>query len=387
MKRDRAVGKEECEGVLSLREAIRTIKTAILKSRYMAARQANLEHLKLYFNVGAYVSANSRDGTWNTAAIETISAQLARELPGLRGFSASNIKNMRQFFEEWAVRSNRQLPTGDLANIENAAIPAIRQLPTGELTDADLAAFFSIGFTHHMEILFKCKSVAERWYYIRKCAMCFWPVAELRSHLLAKDYQFNGKVVNNFELTLPNARQVSKAVQSFKSEYLLDFVNIVDSEDDEETLDEPVWMMELVAKIRKFIQALGPEFCFMDVKKRFVVGKDEFFADLVFFHRELKCMVAVELKKGKFKPAYLGQLNFYLACLDKYVKREDENPSIGLLLCHEMERPVVELAIRGYSNPMGAATYRTSKDVPEEYKVLKPLLEGAQELLSEGCNG
>ena len=95
----------------------------------------------------------------------------------------------------------------------------------------------------------------------------------------------------------------------------------------------------------------------------------------------------MELKKGKFKPAYLGQLNFYLACLDKYVKREDENPSIGLLLCHEMERPVVELAIRGYSNPMGAATYRTSKDVPEEYKVLKPLLEGAQELLSEGCNG
>lgn len=384
MNRDKIVDKERCQGGLSLREAIRTIKTAILKSRYMAARQANLEHLKLYFNVGAYVSANSRDGTWNTAAIETISAQLARELPGLRGFSASNIKNMRQFFEEWAVRSNRQLPTGDLANVENAAIPAIRQLPTGELTEADLAAFFSIGFTHHMEILFKCKSVAERWYYIRKCAMCFWPVAELRSHLMAKDYQVNGKVVNNFELTLPNARQVSKAVQSFKSEYLLDFVNIVDSEDDEETLDEPVWMMELVAKIRKFIQALGPEFCFMDVKKRFVVGKDEFFADLVFFHRELKCMVAVELKKGKFKPAYLGQLNFYLACLDKYVKREDENPSIGLLLCHEMERPVVELAIRGYSNPMGAATYRTSKDVPEEYKVLKPLLDGAQALLEEG---
>lgn len=92
MKRDKTVGKEECEGVLSLREAIRAIKTAILKSRYMAARQANLEHLKLYFNVGAYVSANSRDGTWNTAAIETISTQLARELPGLRGFSPTNMK-------------------------------------------------------------------------------------------------------------------------------------------------------------------------------------------------------------------------------------------------------------------------------------------------------
>ena len=138
MKRDKTDGKKELVGVLSLREAIRTIKTAILKSRYMAARQANLEHLKLYFNVGAYVSANSRDGTWNTAAIETISAQLARELPGLRGVSASNIKNMRQFFEEWAVRSNRQLPTGDLASIENAVVPANRQSLTDDLVVAEL---------------------------------------------------------------------------------------------------------------------------------------------------------------------------------------------------------------------------------------------------------
>ena len=118
MKRDRARGKTEKMNVLSMREAIQTIKIAILKSRYMAARQANLEHLKLYFNVGAYVSANSRDGTWNTAAIETISDQLSRELPGLRGFSASNIKNIRQFFEEWAVKSNRQLPTGDLTKAD-----------------------------------------------------------------------------------------------------------------------------------------------------------------------------------------------------------------------------------------------------------------------------
>jgi len=137
----------------------------------------------------------------------------------------------------------------------------------------------------------------------------------------------------------------------------------------------------MVAKVRRFIQALGPDFCFMDVKKRFVVEDEEYFADLVFFHRELKCMVAIELKRGKFKPAYLGQLEFYLACLDKYVKREDENPSIGLILCHEMKRSVVEMTIRRHATPLGVATYRDSKDVPEEYKSLKPLLEGAQKLL------
>lgn len=368
--------------VLDLREAVKAIKTAILKSRYMAARKANLEHLKLYFKVGAYVSANSRTGVWGTRAIETISEQLARELPGLRGFSASNIKNMRQFYEEWTADANRQLTTDDLKkSVSDDSVPAIRQLTTGELGVSDIAAFFSVGFTQHMEIIFKCRSVAERLFYIRQCAMHFWTVEELRRHIRANDYKTAGKVINNFELTLPTDRQASKAVQSFKSEYLLDFVNIVDSDDDDETLDEPEWMMEMVSEVRKFIQALGPDFCFMNVKKRFVIGEEEFYSDLVFYHRTLKCMVAIELKKGRFKPAYLGQLDFYLACLDKYVKLEDENPSIGLLLCHSVNRPVAELAVRRYSMPLGVATYRTSQDVPPAYEALRPLLEGSQKLL------
>lgn len=162
-----------------IRTAVKTIKTAILKSRYMAARKANFEHLKLYFYVGAYVSANSRSGTWGTGAIAVISERLSQELPGLRGFSPSNIKNMRQFFEEWCDESNRQLSTGDLGECLAAEmLPAIRQLPTGDLTESDIAAFFSIGFTHHMEIIFKCRSMAERWYYIRKTAMEFWNVED-----------------------------------------------------------------------------------------------------------------------------------------------------------------------------------------------------------------
>ena len=364
--------------------AVKTIKTAILKSRYMAARKANFEHLKLYFRVGAYISANSRSGTWGTSAIAAISERLSRELPGLRGFSPTNMKNMRMFYENWSARPNRQLSTDDLRKgLSDESLPAIRQLSTGELSESDLSAFFSIGFTHHMEILFKCRSQPERWYYIRKTAMEFWNVEELKRRIRAKDYSVNGKAINNFALSLPTDKQAARAVQSFKSEYLLDFVNIVDADDDEETLDEPEWMMEMVAKVRKFIQELGPDFCFMNVKKRFVVGETEFFSDLVFYHRSLKCMVAVELKKGRFKPAYLGQLDFYLACLDKYVRIEGENPSIGLLLCHSMDRPVVELAVRRYAMPLGVATYRTSEDVPPAYKALKPLLEGSKKLLDE----
>ena len=166
--------KKQAFDLKDIRIAVKTIKTAILRSRYMAARKANFEHLKLYFYVGAYVSANSRNGTWGTGAIAAISERLSQELPGLRGFSPSNIKNMRQFFEEWRDQSNRQLSTG-------------------ELTESDMAAFFSIGFTHHMEIIFKCRSQAERWYYIRKTAMEFWNVEDLKRRIRARDYTVNGK--------------------------------------------------------------------------------------------------------------------------------------------------------------------------------------------------
>lgn len=249
-----------------------------------------------------------------------------------------------------------------------------------------MGAFLSIGFSQHMDIIRLCKTTEERLFYIRKSASSFWSYRQLQQHIKANEYATEGRAVNNFALTIPDDRQVGRAVQAFRSEYLLDFVNIVDLNETEQERDEPEWMMEMVMKVKDLIQALGDDFCFMNVKKRFVVEDEEFYSDLVFYHRALKCMVAVELKKGKFKPAYLSQLSFYLSCLDKYVKRDDENPSIGLVLCHEMKRGVVELAVRDLARPVGVATYRSSADVPEEYKALAPLLEGAQALLAEAVS-
>ncbi len=377
--------------MLDIVKDVKVIKAAILKSRYIAARLANGEMLKLYFAIGGYVSSNSRNGRWGTGVIEQISNMLQKELPGLRGFSATNMKNMRIFYEAWSPQAIRQPLADELQSpvqSKTTRMPPkseieIRQPLADELGPNGAAAFMAISFTNHMEIIYACKDVEERLFYIRKCATEFWSKRVLQQHIKANDYATQGKAVNNFVLTMPDDKQVSRAVQAFKSEYLLDFVNIVDAADDEETLDEPEWMMEMVSKIRRFIQALGPDFCFMDVKKRFIIDNEEYFADLVFFHRELKCMVAIELKRGKFKPAYLGQLEFYLACLDKYVKREEENPSIGLLLCHEMSRSVVELTIGRHNTPLGVATYRTAEDVPDEYKSLRPLLDGAQKLLDE----
>ena len=361
---------------------VKTLKTLILHSRYVAARQANAEMLKLYFVIGAYVSEHSRKGKWGTGVIEAISEQLSRELPGLRGFSARNMRDMRRFCEEWTESAiwrplAAKLESGKLEVLQPAA---------DELGQFDLGAFLSIGFTHHMIIISKCKTAEERLFYIRRCAAGFWSKDALKQHLAANEYATEGHAVNNFALTIPDDKQVGRAVQAFRSEYLLDFVNIVDLNETEEERDEPEWMMEMVMKVKDLIQALGDDFCFMNVKKRFVVEDEEFYSDLVFYHRALKCMVAIELKKGKFKPAYLSQLSFYLSCLDKYVKRDDENPSIGLVLCHEMKRGVVELAVRDMARPIGVAIYRSSADVPEEYKVLTPLLEGAQALLAEAIS-
>ena len=377
---------------------VKTLKTMILRGRYTAAKMANAEMLKLYFAIGAYVSSKTREGAWGTGAIDEISRSLSRELPGLRGFSATNIRNMRIFFEEWASMIIHQPMADELlqpvvANLDLAGKEAnlqtvsakleIHRPAADELGQFARGAFLSIGFTHHMIIISKCKTVEERLFYIRRCAAGFWSKDALKRHLAANEYATEGRAVNNFALTIPDDKQVGRAVQAFRSEYLLDFVNIVDLNETEEERDEPEWMMEMVMKVKDLIQALGDDFCFMNVKKRFVVEDEEFFSDLVFYHRALKCMVAIELKKGKFKPAYLSQLGFYLSCLDKYVKRDDENPSIGLVLCHEMKRGVVELAVRDMARPIGVATYRTSADVPEEYKVLAPLLDGAKALLAE----
>lgn len=384
---------------------VKMLKTLILHARYVAARQANAEMLKLYFVIGAYVSEHSRKGKWGTGVIEAISEQLSRELPGLRGFSARNMRDMRHFCEEWTGSAiwrplAAKLKLGTAADCQSMAReiwqPLAAKLESGklevlqpaadELGQFDLGAFLSIGFTHHMIIISKCKTAEERLFYIRRCAAGFWSKDALKQHLAANEYATEGHAVNNFALTIPDDKQVGRAVQAFRSEYLLDFVNIVDLNETEEERDEPEWMMEMVMKVKDLIQALGDDFCFMNVKKRFVVEDEEFYSDLVFYHRALKCMVAIELKKGKFKPAYLSQLSFYLSCLDKYVKRDDENPSIGLVLCHEMKRGVVELAVRDMARPIGVATYRSSSDVPEEYKVLTPLLEGAQALLAEAIS-
>ena len=360
------------------REAVKTIKEAILRSQYRAATSVNKEQLSLYYGIGRYVSKNSRIGFWGKGVIEQISSLLQKELPGLRGFSTSNIKNMRVFYEEWEPVLNRQPLAGDLVLDEKLLLSVIRQPLADEFNWVD---FLSIGFSHHTEIISKAKTLEARLFYIHECAIRYWSKYTLRDYLKADLYSHRGTLPNNFAQTLPDTKQALKAVCSFKDEYLLDFINVEELDEQEEDLDEKIVEKSIVANVKKFIMTFGQDFSFIGNQYRVEVAGEEMFIDLLFFNRELNSLVAVELKSGKFRSSYLGQLNTYLSALDSYVRKPHENPSIGIILCREMNQTFVEFAVRDYNKPMGVATYRTSKDMPERLRNALPDIEELRKLL------
>ena len=360
------------------REAVKTIKEAILRSQYRAATSVNKEQLSLYYGIGRYVSENSRTGFWGKGAIEQISSLLQKELPGLRGFSTSNIKNMRVFYEEWEPVLNRQPLAGDLVLDEKLLLSVIRQPLADEFNWSD---FLSIGFSHHTEIISKAKTLEARLFYIHECATRYWSKYTLRDYLKADLYSHRGTLPNNFAQTLPDTKQALKAVCSFKDEYLLDFINVEELDEQEKDLDEKIVEKAIVANVKKFIMTFGQDFSFIGNQYRMEVAGEEMFIDLLFFNRELNSLVAVELKSGKFRTSYLGQLNTYLSALDTYIRKPHENPSIGIILCREMNQTFVEFAVRDYNKPMGVATYHASKDMPERLRNALPDIEDLRKLL------
>lgn len=383
--------------------AVKQIKTAILKSRYEAVALANKELLKLYFGIGQYVSFHSRNKNWGKGAIDSISSLLQQELHGLRGFSATNIRNMRIFYEEWECmqpflidkkaplfqfseeelnrqllsaelkNQNRQLATGDL----NDSF-LIQQLPTAELENEWIELFLKVPFTQHRLIIRGAEVTEERVFYIQKVATEFWSFETLKHHLKSDLYQRQGKLAHNFQSTLSENAFRQKALMAFKDEMLLDFINI---EDADEEPNERVLENAIVQNIKKFIMALGTEFSFIGNQHRLLIEDEEYFIDLLFFNRKIQSLVAIELKKGKFKAEYVGKMNLYLSALDEMVKQPHENPSIGIILCKEKNNKIVEFAFRDTSKPMGVVTYKTYNDLPEAYKNILPDTETLKSLL------
>lgn len=376
-------------------EAVKAIKTAILQSQYDAARTVNGKQLMLYYGIGKYISLNSRNGFWGKGAIDTISGRLDKELPGLRGFTSRNLRYMRTFYEEWKILDSAgqisetaKIVSGnsELTNskTEETAIKPIWNLQVPNYRDFPIDAFLHIGFTHHRVILGKIKDLEERIFYIRRCADEHFTVDALKSSLAADEYHHQGNLPNNFVRTLPAGQQALKAIGTFKDEYLLDYINVEELDAREKSdIDEKVVENAIIHNVKNFILTFGKDFAFIRNQYHLDAFGEDQYIDLLFFNRELNCLVAVELKRGKFKTSYLGQLQGYLSVLDGFERKPHENPAIGIILCKDMNKSFVDYVIQDYTKPMGVATYKTSKDMSEKLKKALPDIEDLKKLLDE----
>ena len=364
-------------------DAVQAIKQAILKSQYEATKGVNAQQLALYYSIGRYISVNTRSNTWGTGAINAISLQLQKELPGLRGFSARNLKYMRTFYVVWSQGAEDD---SALASAESGSWTSteIRQLRVPNLNAEVGDSFLAIGFTHHRIILSSAKSRDERLFYINVCAENHYSVSELKRAITRDDFHHQGKMPNNFMQTIPKGQRALRAISTFKDEYLLDFINVEElGVRDGADVDERVVEQGIVHNIKNFIIEFGRDFAFVGNQYHLDAFGEDQYIDLLFFNRALNCLVAVELKAGPFKTAYLGQLSGYLSVLDGYVKKPHENDSIGIVLCKDANRAFVDYVVRDFDKPMGVATYKMTQDMPQELRDALPPIEGLRALLEE----
>jgi predicted nuclease of restriction endonuclease-like (RecB) superfamily len=282
--------------------------------------------------------------TWGKAIVQKLATDLQKEFPGVGGFSASNLWRMRAFFELYR-------------GLEKLA-PLVRE----------------IGWSHNIAIMERCSDPFEREFYLRMTRKFGWSKNVLIHQIDNQSYEKSLSGQTNFDQTLtPELRvQAKLAVQD---EYTFDFLELAE-EHGERELERA-----LITRVEDFLRAMGGRFAFMGSQYRLEVDGREFFLDLLLFHRRLRALVAIELKIGDFQPEFVGKMQFYLTALDRQVRQEDENPSIGIILCKEKSRTIVEYALHDATKPIGVATYQITKTLPKEFKGQLPKPEEIAALL------
>ena len=390
-------------------KAVDIIKTAILQSQARAAKAVNQEQLALYYGIGRYVSANSRKKNWGKGAIETISEQLRKELPGLRGFSAPSLRKMRIFYEEWMmlernsfVATNKLesqsekmfVPTNEITKIntsDNSVVPTtdfaddaeIRQLQLANLPNFPLREFLSISFTHHITILAKAKTYEERVFYM-KYADGYKPTVEDLEKAIKQDlYHHQDKMPNNFLATIPDYKKAYRAICMFKDEYLLNFINVEELGMHDEDIDEEVIESNIVHNVKNFIMTFGRGFSFSGSQVHYDKLGHDHWIDLLFFNRDLNRTVVFELKKGRFKVGYLAQLSAYLRILNDDDRRDHEEAPIGIILCRNVDKNYAGYIMQDFKQPMGVASYKFADEMDSEILKALPPKDELQRVFEE----
>ena len=393
---------EDNNSIISLSQAVEAIKTAILQGQYEAAKDVNRVQLAVYFSIGRYLSKNTRRLPYGAGALKAISEQLRKELPGLRGYSETQLRDTRRFYEAWIVldrtdnlenedsavatvescKKHSAVATAEFQNTDNK-IDIYHTITIPNIAEFPVEDFFNVPFTHHTRIMALCKDINSRYYYIHRTAEEHLSVEALEKLIKQQAYENREKLPNNFVKTISNSSEARKAVMMFKDSYFLNFINVEEiGLRDKQDVDERVVEQKIVHNIKNFIMTFGRDFSFIGNQYHLEVYGVEFFPDLLFFNRELNALVVIELKTDEFKPSYLGQLTTYLRILDDHVKKPHENPSIGIVLCKSANKEFVEYVIQDYQKPMGVATYKTADDMPENLRKALPDIDALKSILA-----
>lgn len=328
------------------KEFLIEMKKKIREGQIRAAISVNSELVMLYWKIGRSILDEQNERGWGSKVIERLSKDLTKEFPDMRGFSVRNLKYMLRFAKEYSkIEIVQQL---------------VAQIPWG----------------HNVRILDKISDPDERLFYIRKTIENGWSRNVLLHWIESGLYLRNGKAQNNFQLSLPKPGS-DLAHQLLKDPYNFDFLSISDSYHERE-LEK-----KLIEHIRDFLLELGTGFAYIGNQIHLDVGDKDFYIDMLFYHLRLKCYIVIDLKTGKFIPEYVGKMNFYLAVIDDIVKSADDNPSIGLILCKDKDKTVVEYTLKGSSAPMGVSTYELTKELPKELKDDLPSIEEIEKELMD----
>lgn len=336
------------------REWLKGIKGYIRNQQVKAAVRVNEELLKVYWKLGEDICIHKAEAQWGSGFYESLSKDLKTEFPDMKGFSITNLKYCKRFYE--------------LYNQSDT----IRQ----QIVDEFTSPIFTIPWGHHTEIIAKCKSVDDALFYVHKTIENGWSRAVLLNFLDAKLHQAEGKAITNFTRLLPPPVS-DLAQQTLKDPYNFDFLTIRQNYDEKELQEA------LTNNITKFLLELGNGFAYVGQQYRLKVGEQEFFADLLFYHLKLRCYVVIELKVERFKPEHLGQLGFYVTAIDKNMKSEVDNPTIGLLICKTKDSVVAEYALGATTLPIGISEYELKRVIPDEFKGSLPTIEEIEEKLGE----
>ncbi|HLP46555.1 MAG TPA: PDDEXK nuclease domain-containing protein [Candidatus Deferrimicrobium sp.] len=377
------------------------IKSRIQSARIKATHEVNRELIDLYWNIGKIIVEKQAQLDWGKAIVETLSKDILKEFPGISGYSPDNLWRMRQFYVEYSdtqileqlvpalvqlFQKNGKAAKNKFLFLEQPVpeMPGIigSQVNTEWVLNVLKQLVERIPWGHNLLIMKKVKDIHSRLYYIISAARCGWSRNVLLNQINADAYSRHclENKQHNFSETLPK-HLAEQADEAIKDSYMLDFLGIT----------KPVLEREMerrmVNRIRDVLIEFGHGFAFMGNQYRIKTGTKEYFIDLLFYHRKLKCLVAIELKMCEFKPEYAGKMNFYLNLLDDYIREDDENPSIGIILCAERDRLEVEYALRGIDKPVGVAEYRLTTELPADLRDNLPSVENIKaEILKEMKN-